>query len=174
MRQASPASLLALVKAQANMDESHHDPLLDFYVQAGRKQCERFTGVPLRLTPRRRTVTLGENGTVDLGEAPRERVTASWIGSDCCPSPARPVGASVAGSILSAHGLGPGARLDIAYEVGPANDDELLAAEPDLALGIVRFATHAYEHRGDTNMSSCAVDSGALDLWRTRQRMIST
>lgn len=193
-----PSLLAKLAIAQARIDERYDLELVEFYCDAAREQAERYTGIALRCQIRTERVTLDGANQAIVRETPLRisRATLSVRG-DLAPyndavldvygfipyngfgAPALaplielPTRAAFNGPLLTFTPGIPGAVADVEYHVGPMSEAELRAKYPGIVMGMLKYVTHAYENRGDSNMSDFAKSSGALSHWRPYQRIAS-
>ncbi len=188
----APSPLLALCKLAAKIDEGYEDALTVFYIAAARREAERITGLALTRQSKVVSLTVPDSRVLHLHQAPVGPVRAvvtgisaaadpyGYGGADCCGlDSGAPAGVAVAQPFhpkvvdrdVYLPGVQPGATVMLSYRTGPADDAELIQQYPDIVIGITQFVTHAHEHRGDSNMSSWAAHSGALEHWGVRRRV---
>lgn len=161
-------SLLTLAKKQAVIEEDHDDDLVALYIRAAIAEAERVTGLSLRPQQKVLELTIDDAGKATLRQAPCGPVQAFWADPCCGDRALAPV---LSGADVYFPGVPAGARVRIAATFGYAEEAALIDQLPDVVAGILKYTVHAYENRGDSNRSSWLADSGALDHWRTRQRV---
>ena len=157
---------LQMVRDHLRIDDGDYDPALPIYVAAAVEAAEQYSGVTLRAGEACEDFQNPVGHIFRLTGRPSGPVTARvHIAGRVMTYPATVSGRNAVLPVSLDCGV---TLLQLCFRVGPANvcGDAVADASPMIELGILKFISHAWTHRGDAP-EDWAKDSGAASMWRS-------